>query len=149
VFSRIILYSLTYLSIMCKSNQNLDIPPPRHTPGNLYFDVLVRSNSLHIFVIPVQIHHILGIIGVQIPHMYGLEATAFRNLGITKFFDLSFKNALQSFKAIFLYPTKDKTNGIKVSVYRHPPSCVKFLLFQYFFHYLSNWYRSVSKMAFC
>ena len=39
---------------MRKSNRNLDIPPPRHTPGNLDFDVLVRSNSLHIFVIPVQ-----------------------------------------------------------------------------------------------
>ena len=62
-------------------------PPPGHTPGNLDFDVLVRSNSLHIFVIPVQIHHVLWKIGVQIPHpMYELEATAFRNFRITKFF---------------------------------------------------------------
>ena len=62
-------------------------PPPGHTPGNLDFDVLVRSNALHIFVIPVQIHHVLRKIGVQIPHpMYELEATAFRNFGITKFF---------------------------------------------------------------
>ena len=44
---------------MRESNRNLDIPPPGHTPGNLDFDVLVRSNSLHIFVIPVQIHHVL------------------------------------------------------------------------------------------
>jgi hypothetical protein len=37
---------------------------------------------LHIFVIPVQIHHVLGNIGVQTPHhMYELEATAFRNFG--------------------------------------------------------------------
>jgi hypothetical protein len=73
--------------LMHESNRNLDIPPPGHTPGNLDFDVLVRSNSLHIFVIPVQIHHVLWKIGVQIPHpMYELEATAFRNFGITKFF---------------------------------------------------------------
>jgi hypothetical protein len=73
--------------LMRESNRNLDIPPPGHTPGNLDFDVLVRSNSLHIFVIPVQMHHVLRKIGVQIPHpMYELEATAFRNFGITKFF---------------------------------------------------------------
>jgi hypothetical protein len=72
--------------IMRESNRNLDIPPG-HTPGNLDFDVLVRSNSLHIIVIPVQIHHVLWKIGVQMPHpMYELEATAFRNFGITKFF---------------------------------------------------------------
>ena len=47
-----------YDNIMRESNRNLDIPPG-HTPGNLDFDVLVRSNSLHIFVIPVQIHHVL------------------------------------------------------------------------------------------
>ena len=76
-----------YYTLMRESNRNLDIPPPGHTPGNLDFDVLVRSNSLHIFVIPVQIHHVLWKIGVQIPHpMYELEATAFRNFGITKFF---------------------------------------------------------------
>jgi hypothetical protein len=62
-------------------------PPPGHTSGNLDFDVLVRSNSLHIIVIPVQIHHVLWKIGVQMPHpMYELEATACRNFGITKFF---------------------------------------------------------------
>jgi hypothetical protein len=72
---------------MRESNRNLDNPPPGHTPGNLDFDVLVRSNSLHIFIIPVQIHHVLWKIGVQIPHpMYELEATAFCNFGITKFF---------------------------------------------------------------
>jgi hypothetical protein len=43
---------------MRESNRNLDIPPG-HTPGNLDFDVLVRSNALHIIVIPVQIHHVL------------------------------------------------------------------------------------------
>ena len=32
------------------------------------FDILVRSNSLPIFVIPVQIHHVLGKIGLQIPY---------------------------------------------------------------------------------
>ena len=53
--------------IMRESNRNLDIPPG-HTPGNLDFDVLVWSNSLHIFVIPFQIHHVLGKIGVQITH---------------------------------------------------------------------------------
>ena len=69
---------------MRESDRNLDIPPG-HTPGN--FDGLLRSNALHIFVIPVQIHHVLCKIGVQIPHpMYELEATAFRNFGITKFF---------------------------------------------------------------
>jgi hypothetical protein len=42
--------------IMRESNRNLDPPPPPgHTPRNLDFDVLVRSNSLQIFVIPVQI----------------------------------------------------------------------------------------------
>ena len=56
---------------MRESNRNLDIPPGH----NLDFDVLVRSNSLHIFVIPIQIHP-----------MYELEATTFRNFGITKFF---------------------------------------------------------------
>ena len=51
------------------------------------FDVLVRSNSLPIFVIPVQRHHVLGKIGLQIPYeLRELEATAFRNFGITKFF---------------------------------------------------------------
>jgi hypothetical protein len=75
-----------YVIIMRESNRNIDIPPPGHTPGNLDFDVLVRSNSLHIFVIPVQIHHVLRKIGVQIPHpMYELEATAFHNFGITNF----------------------------------------------------------------
>jgi hypothetical protein len=48
-----------YVKVMRESNRNLDIPPPGHTPGNLDFDILVRSNSLHIFVIPVQIHHVL------------------------------------------------------------------------------------------
>jgi hypothetical protein len=73
-------------TVMRESNRNLEIPPG-HTPGNLDFDVLVRSNSLHIFLIPVQIHYVLWKIWVQIPHpKYELEATAFRNFGITKFF---------------------------------------------------------------
>jgi hypothetical protein len=69
----------TAIFIMHESNRNLDIPPPAYH-GNLDFVVFVRSNSLHIFVIPVQIHHVLGKIGVQIPHpMYELEDTAFCN----------------------------------------------------------------------
>ena len=54
-------YVLAFINrdVMRESNRNLDIPPPGHTPGNLDFDVLVRSNSLHIIVIPVQIHHVL------------------------------------------------------------------------------------------
>jgi hypothetical protein len=72
--------------LMRESNRNLDIPPGNN-PGNLDFDVLVRSSSLHILVIHVQIHHVLGKIGVQIPHpMYELDTPAFRNFGITKFF---------------------------------------------------------------
>jgi hypothetical protein len=52
------------------------------------FDVLVRSNSLPIFLIPVQIRISIGKNWTSntIPHVRELEATAFRNFGITKFF---------------------------------------------------------------
>jgi hypothetical protein len=81
----------------------------------LDFDVLFRSNALHIFVIPVKIHHVFGTIGVQIPHpMYKLEATAFHNYGITKLFFPS--KTLQSFKAIFFQSTKDKVNSFALEL---------------------------------
>jgi hypothetical protein len=44
---------------LCTNQIETLTSPPRHTPWNLDFDVLVRSNSLHIFVIPIQIHHVL------------------------------------------------------------------------------------------
>ena len=73
--------------LLCANQIETLTSPPRHTPGNLDFDVLVRSNSLHIFVFPFKYTTYCEKLEFKYPHpMYELVATAFRNFGNTKLF---------------------------------------------------------------